>query len=334
MKLSQFTGGVPNIAGSFAHLTSGVTLPPGGIALRTDSLVFPQELKFITGRERERYRPLFWRQILDVEPAPSWARVIEDRQIRTLTEDPVNITQKGPTEELPMPSFSVSSGTFGLFSFGLAYGVTDGDLEYAQKLGINISDENVYGCNLAFEQFLERVAVVGDTATGMVGLGNLAGISPVTATTKVSTSATPWTGAGVTALEIVRDLHLLCDSVYVNTKQLNKATDVALPIAQWNVLNETLTTALERTALEVFKAQKPGVTIHVWDRLATQGAGVTPCAMAWDRNDRFRPKMVIAREATYGQPLRGLNGWLVPGQIKLGGVVCRNTIGVSKMSGL
>lgn len=331
MKISQFNGGVPAISSGLAHLTGGVQMPVGGVIQRADSLVFPQELTFVTGRERERYRPLFWREILDVESAPSWARVIEDRQIRTLTEDPVNITQKGPTEELPMPSFSVSNGTFTLFSFGLAYGVTDGDIEYAQRLGINISDENVYGCNLAFEQFLERVAVIGDTATGMVGLGNLSGISTATATTKAATGTT-W--AVATALEMVKDLHILCDSVYVNTKQLNTATDVALPIAQWNLLNETLTTALERTALEVFRAQKPNVRFHVWDRLSTQGAGVTPCAMAWDRNDRFRPKMVIAREATYGQPLRGLNGYLVPGQIKIGGVVCRNTVGVSKMSGL
>lgn len=323
MKLSQFTG--------------GVQMPPGGalIQQRADSLVFPQELTFVTGRERERYRPLFWREILSVEQAPSWARVIEDRQIRTLAEDPVLITNKGPTEELPMPSFSVTKGTFGLFSFGLAYGVTDGDLEYAQKLGINISDENVRGCNLAFEQFFERVAVIGDAAsggTGMVGLGNLSGVTTATAANKASGGDTPWNDA--TAVEMVKDLHTLCDAVYVATKQLNTATIIALPIAQWLLLNETMTSALERTALEVFRSQRPGVTIKVWDRLSTQGAGATPCAMAWDANDEYRPKMVIAREATYGQPLRGLNGWLVPGQIKLGGVVCRNTIGVAKMSGL
>lgn len=331
MKISQFNGGVPTIGGNTTY-HGGVQIPTGGLVQRADSLVFPQELTYVTGRERERYRPLFWRDILDVESAPTWARVIEDRQIRTLTEDPVNITQKGPTEELPMPSFSVSKGTFTLFSFGLAYGVTDGDIEYAQRLGINIPDEMVWGCNLAFEQFLERVAVIGDTATGMVGLGNLSGVSTATAANKASGNDTPWNDA--TALEMVKDLHTLCDSVYINTKQLNTATDIALPIAQWNLLNETLTTALERTALEVFRAQKPGVRFHVWDRLSNQGSGQTPCAMAWDRNDRFRPKMVIAREATYGQPMRALNGYLVPGQIKIGGVVCRNTIGVSKMSGL
>lgn len=322
MKLSQYTG--------------GVQLPPGGVA-RTDSLVFPQELTYVLGKERERYRPLFWRNILSVDTAPSWARVIEDRQIRTLAEDPVLITNKGPTEELPMPSFSVSKGTMGLFSFGLAYGVTDDDIEYARKLNINISDENIRGCNLAFEQFFERVAVIGDAGaggTGMRGLGNMTGFTPVTATTKVSTSATPWTGAGVTAVEMVKDLHKLCDAVYTATKQLNTATDIALPIAQWLLLNETITSALERTAFEVFQSQRKGVTIHVWDRLSDQGTGDTPCAMAWDRNDDHRPKMVIAQEATYGQPLRGLTGYIVPGKIKLGGVVCRNTVGVAKMSGL
>lgn len=320
MKLSQYTG--------------GVQLPPGGFIQRADSLVFPQELTYVLGKERERYRPLFWRDILSVDNVPSWARVIEDRQIRTLAEDPVLITNKGPTEELPMPSFSVSKGTMGLFSFGLAYGVTDDDIEYAQKLGINISDENVRGCNLAFEQFLERVAVIGDAGaggTGMLGLGTLTGVTPVTATTKAATGTT-W--AVATAAEMVKDLHLLCDAVYVATKQLCTADTIALPIAQWNLLNEVITSSLERTALEVFRAQKPGVKIHVWDRLSTQGTSVTPCAMAWDSRDEHRPKMVIAREATYGQPLRGLNGYVVPGKIKLGGVVCRNTVGVAKMSGL
>jgi hypothetical protein len=313
------------------QFNGGVQMPAGG-AVRQDSLVFPQELTKVTSTSRTIYRPLFWRDILAVESVPAWVQAIEDRKIRTFVEDPINLTNKGPSEELPLPAFSVSNQFLKLFSFGLAYGYTDEDLELASHTGIALSDENIRGCNLAFETFLEKVASVGHTPTGMKGLGTLADVSTATAANKTAGSDTPWNDA--TALEIVKDLHTLVDSVYINSKQTATANRIALPIAQWNLANQTLTTALERTAMEVFRAQRPGIDIKVWDKLSTMGAGDTPCAMAWDTRDEYGPKMIVAREATYGAPMRGINGWLVPGKIKIGGVVCRNPLNVSKMSGL
>jgi hypothetical protein len=308
----------------------GVQMPAGGL-VRQDSLVFPQELTQVTKTSRTIYRPLFWRDILPVEGAPTWAQVIEDRKIRTLVEDPVNLTNKGPTEELPLPAFSVSNQFIKLYSFGLAYGYTDEDIELAQHTGLALSDENIKGCNLAFETFLEKVASVGHAATGMKGLGNLADVSTATAVTKAATGTT-W--AVATAVEIVKDMHTLADSVYINSKQNARCNQIALPIAQWNLANQVLTSSLERTAMEVFRAQRPEVGFKVWDKLSDQGTGVTPCAMAWDTRDEYSPKMIIAREATYGTPMRGINGYLVPGKIKIAGVVCRNPLNVSKMSGL
>ncbi len=313
------------------QFSGGVQMPVGG-AVRQDSLVFPQELTQVTRTSRTIYRPLFWRDILPVESAPSWAQVIEDRKIRTLVEDPVNLTNKGPSEELPLPAFTVSNQFIKLYSFGLAYGYTDEDIELAQHTGLSLSDENIKGCNLAFETFLEKVASVGHSPTGMKGLGNLADVSTATAANKAAGSDTPWDDA--TAVEIVKDLHTLADSVYINSKQTARCNRIVLPIAQWNLANQVLTSALERTAMEVFRAQRPEVSFQVWDKLSTQGAGSTPCAMAWDTRDEYGPKMIVAREATYGTPMRGINGWLVPGKIKIAGVVCRNPTNVSKMSGL
>jgi hypothetical protein len=296
------------------------------------SLFFPQELTHVTGKARELYRPLKWRGILPVEPVPAWAQVVEDRKMRTLVEDPVNMTNKGPTEELPMPAFSVSNQTIKVFSFGNAYGYTDEDVAYAAHVGISLPTENISACNLAFETFMEKVASIGHTATGMKGLGNLADVTAVTATTKAATGTT-W--AVATSVEIVADLHKLVDGVITASLETSQPDTIVLPLAQYQRANVVMSSALERTPLEIFRSQRPEVRrILVWDKLSTQGSGVTPCAMAWDSSDPFGPKMLVASEATYGTPLRQINGWLVPGKIRLAGVIARNPTCIGKMSGL
>lgn len=301
--------------------------------VRNDSLFFPQELTFVTQRARERYRPLKWRAILPVESVPSWAQTIEDRRQRSFIEDPINTTDQGPTEELPEPAMSVSNQFIKVFNFGYSYSYTDQQIEFASKVGIALEQENVDACNLGAETFLEKVASVGHTATGMKGLGNLADVSTATAANKAVGSDTPWNDA--TSVEIVTDLHTLVDAVVINSKERQTADTVVMPLAQYQRANVVMSSALERTPLEIFRAQRPEVrNIFVWDALKTSGASSTPCAMAWDSRDPYGPRFIMAQEFTYGQPLRLLGGWRVPGYMRIGGVVCRNPTAVVKMSGL
>jgi hypothetical protein len=325
MKIEIFQGGnVPGIA------PAGVLVPQG---VRQDSLVYPQELTQLMGKHRTLYRPNFWRGIIDVEPVASWAHQIEDRKYQEYIEEPVNLTNKSPTQELPMPSFSTSNQFLKIYEFGLAYGVFDRDLELAAKVGFSLGTENIDACNMAAENFLEVIASVGHTANGVTlkGLGNLADVTSVTAVTKAGTGTT-W--AVATAAEIVEDLHRLCDGVIIASKQRDKATRIVMPLAQWQKANKTRTDSLERSALTIFRAERPGVEIEIWEPLATQGTSVTPCAMAWNHLSPFRPKMLMQRELQFGQALRGTNGYLVPGKMATGGVRCLNPTNVCKMSGL
>lgn len=325
MKIEIFqAGSVPGVSAPSVHVPQGV---------RQDSLVYPQELTQLMGKHRTLYRPNKWRRFIDVEPVASWAHQIEDRKYQEYIEDPVNLTNKSPTQELPMPSFSTSNQFLKIYEFGLAYGVFDRDVELAAKVGFALSSENITACNMAVENFLETIASVGHTANGvtLIGLGNLADVTPVTASTKAATGTT-W--AVATAAEIVEDLHRLCDGVIVASKENDEANRIVLPLAQWQKANKTRTDSLERSALSIFRAERPGVEIGVWDKLSTQGSGVTPCAMAWNSNSPFAPKMLMQRELQFSQALRGTNGWLVPGKMATGGVRCLNPTNVCKMSGL
>ncbi len=294
------------------------------------SLVFPQELTYVTRRARERYRPLKWRGILLVESAPSWAQFVEDRKERSFIDDPVNVTEKGPTEELPEPAFSVSKGTIKLFNFGYSYSYTDDEIDEAAHLGISLDLQKVDAVNLGAENFLEKVAADGHTATGMLGLNSLTDTTAVTAVTKTA-GGTTW--AVATAVEIVKDLNALVDGVVLASKETQEADTIVLPLAQYQIGNSLLSSALERTPFEIFRAQrkedgKQPPKFRVWNKL-TAGS-----MFAFDSRDEYGPKMLISKEFRYKQALRLLNGWRVPGNMKIGGLVCRNRTAVCKMTGL
>jgi hypothetical protein len=300
------------------------------------SLFFPEELNYVATRARESYRPLKWRGILPVESGvPSWAQFIEDRKTRSFVDSPAFISEQGPSGGLPEPSISVSRTTIGLYTFGYSYRYMDQEIEFAQKTGISLDTERVSALNLGAETFLESVAATGYSVAGvtMLGLGNLPDVSTATAANKAAGSDTPWNDA--TSVEIVADLHTLVDAVQINSKETQQADTIVMPLAQYQRANVVMSSALERTPLEIFRAQRPEISrILVWDRLKLSGAGDTPCAMAWDSKDPYGPKMLVTRELTFNQPRRIPFGWEVESHLKLGGVVCRNRVAVAKMSGL
>lgn len=333
MLIKVFQGG--DIAPA-AHLADamarGVQKLAGGV--HQDAFAFPQELTQVMGKARaELYRPLKWRRYIPVEGVDSWAQRIEDRKYTTKVGNPVLASNKGPTQELPMPSFTVGNQFLPIFEFMLAYGYTERDVELAAHIGQSLPTENISACNLGFEQYLETVASVGHTGNGvtMFGLGNLADVGSATAVTKAA-GGTTW--AVATAAEIAEDLNRIVNAVETASLETSECNLIVLPVAQYQKASTTFTSALQTTALDLFHKMSPGVTVAKWNRLSNQGAGSTPCAMGWDTRDPYGPRMLMQKEATYGTPLRGTNGWLVPGKIATGGVRCINPSAVIKMSGL
>lgn len=293
------------------------------------SLVFPTELTHVNRRAVAKYRPLKWRGILPVETAPEWAEVIEDRRERSFVEDPVNTTNKGPTEELPEPAFSVSNGYLKVYNFGYSYSYTDDEIGQAAHLGIPLSEKKASAVLFGGEQFLEKIASDGLTIGGgqsMLGLNTLPDTTPITAVTKTG-GGTAWSATALSS-EIVADLHALADGVTNASLETAECDTIILRLPQYQVANIRMSSALERTPLEIFRAQRPGVRILVWNKL-TSGT-----AFAYDSRDEDGPKMLLPKELRWGTPLRLLNGWRTPAYLKVGGLVCRNRTPVCKMTGL
>lgn len=332
MKIQVFQAGDVPGAASFQAAASQVGYSPN---VRQDSLFYPQELTQLMGKSRDIYRPRKWRRYLGVESVATFAQQIEDRRYSSAMAEPVNLTNKAPTQELPLPSISTTNQFLPIYEFGTAYAVMDRDIELAQHVGIALVDENLQAVNLSIEMFFEKVASVGHTANGvtMKGLGNLPDIGSATAVTKTG-GGLLWTSAGCTAAEIVTDLHEICNAVEIASLENDECNLILLPLAAYQKANQKRTDSLERSALSIFKQERPGVDVQVWDKLKDQGATGTGCAIGYHKSSAFEPKMLMQRELQFGTPLRGTNGWLVPGKIALGGVRCLAPQNVIKMSGI
>ena len=304
---------------------------------KRDSMAYPQELTQVLNKARaELYRPRKWRNYIPVEGVASWAQRVEDRKYTTKIENPILASNKGPTQALPMPSFTTTNQFLPVYEFMLGYGYTDRDVELAAHLGQSLATDNVEACNDAFEYYLETIASVGDTSNGvtMKGLGNLADVTPAVAVTKAVTGTAWTTTTGATATEIVKDLVTGSLAVQTASKENRDCNLILLPLVQYQLAATTFTAALESTALDLFRRIMPGIRVEVWNPLATQGESVTPCAMFMDTRNPYGPRMLMQKEASYGTPLRGINGWFVPGKIATGGVRAIDPTSVVKMSGL
>lgn len=331
------------LQGAQLAMPGGLQLPAGAGASqvwtqgRQDSLVYPQELTQVLNKPRaELYRPRKWRNYIPIEGVASWAQRIEDRKYNYKIENPVLASNKGPTQEIPTPSFTTTNQFLPVYEFLLGYGYTDRDVELAAKLGENLQTENVSACNDAFEYYLETIASVGDTSNGvtMKGLGNLADVTSATAVTKAVTGTAWTTSTGATATEIVKDLVTGSLAVQTASKENRDCNLCLLPLIQYQLAATTFTAALESTALDLFRRIMPGVTVAVWNPLSTQGGSATPCAMFMDTRNPYGPRMLMQKESTALTPLRGINGWFVPMKMATGGVRAIDPTSVVKMSSL
>jgi hypothetical protein len=320
------------LQGPQLSVASGLQIPTGASLSpewnRKDSLVYPQELTQVLNKPRaELYRPRKWRGYIPVEGVASWAQRIEDRKYNSKIENPILASNKGPTQEIPTPSFTTSNQFLSVYEFLLGYGYTDRDVELAAKLGENLSAQNVEACNDAFEYYLETIASVGDTSNGvtMKGLSNLADTTTATAVTKAAGGLT-W--AVATAAEIVQDLCTAALAVETATKENRKCNQILVPLAQYQKALTTFTTQNESTALDLFRRIMPGVQVETWNAV---GSGVL---MAYDTSNPYGPRMLMQKEATSLTPLRGINGWFVPMKMATGGVRAIDPTSVVKMTGL
>lgn len=115
----------------------------------------------------------------------------------------------------------------------VGYGYDLEEVGQAALMGIALDAGKARAARRAYTEFMWNVTLTGDTAKGLKGLINQAGVSAATAPADGTSSATTWfNGAGVqtkTSAQIVRDFNGVITGIYTGSQTVEMADTVLLP---------------------------------------------------------------------------------------------------------
>jgi hypothetical protein len=300
-----------------------------------DSLLLtpPHQLTEVQGFFRQQYRELAWREFLRVDRSPqAWAKTVQVNKIQGYAPRPIPANELGPNN-FPQAQLETSSTSFELYEFINGYGYQDGELVYAQHLGIQLPQERANAIGRANEEFFEDIAASGDGVYFTRGLLNqTTGAGNATLVTELPKAA----GSGnqgwfdlssgiatATALEMANDLIYGCQQLRQTTLTRNRVTDIVMAEALYDVASRTHQgTETTRSALEIFAETAVGRNVNVrpWYKCDSAGASSRHRIVFLDNSDPDGARMVTPLEPTQGAPWRTVTGWIVPVFMKTGGV--------------
>lgn len=241
----------------------------------------------------------------------------------------------GNADDVPMVGTEMSKKETSVHMAGVGYGWGWDELQIARQVGHSLQNNDAMAARRAYEEMVDRVAMVGDTEKGFIGLIN----NPDVATAPAATG--DWDGAA-TNQQILADVNTALLGVAQETKYTSLANTLLLSPEK---LNKLATTPLNDTAaitlLEFLRTnntytsmtQQP-LMIRAVRGLETAGATNDQRMVAYRRDPQVL-KLHIP------MPHRFLNVWHagplryeVPGVFRLGGVDIRRTAEVRYVDGI
>jgi hypothetical protein len=239
----------------------------------------------------------------------------------------------GNADDIPMADVEHSQYETSVYTGGIGYGYGWEEINQAQMLGMNLSADKASAARRAAEEFVDRIALEGDTAKNFQGLFDHSSVTAVPATTG------DWDTATVD--EMIGDVNQALSNVQVGTNNIVLADTLLLPYAKWNKLASTRLGDNMGTVLEfvrrynVYTANSGSpLTIRGIRKLDTAGVSATARMIAYRRHPevlklhmpmphRFMPVWQTG-------PLR----WEVPGVMRLGGLDIRLPNEISYVDGI
>ncbi len=238
------------------------------------------------------------------------------------------------------------------YPIGAQYDYTVDELrnaEFASKNGsgplFNLDTSLATACKRAIETGIDKIGAIGSATSSTIsglstGIGADVGMLGLLNQTSAS-SYTPVAGSqGSTAWslktpdEMLADLNGLLTSIIVSTREAFAANVVLLPVTQWRLANtKRMGDGSDRSVLELFKAQNPGVEVERWNYCAGAGTLGVDRAVAFQSDE-----MVLAFKISIDfeqMPVEYRNRTFKTDCLaKTAGVVLRYPIAMAYMDGI
>lgn len=218
---------------------------------------------------------------------------------------------------------------------GVGYGYNEEELAIAAQLGQNLTADKAEVCRRAAEEFIDRVALTGDSTMGFQGLFNYSGITTASA-------AAAWDVGSTTSDSILNDVNALLTGMYTASSGIEIADTLLLPQEAYSILltkprgtttDTTVMEYLQRANVYTMETGQPLTIRGIWG-LNSAGAGNTGRAIAY-RNARDVLRMHMPMPFQFRPPLRkGPLMYEVPAVFRLGGLDVRRPGAVRYLDGV
>lgn len=222
----------------------------------------------------------------------------------------------------------------------IGYGFNEEELAIATQLGQNLSADKAAAARRAAEEFIDRVALFGDSAVGFEGLCNASGVTAATAPADGTGSAT--TFVSKTPDQILRDINGTLSGIWAGSSGVELADTLLLPQAAYahvatrrlsDLGDVTVLDFIERRNIYTAETGQPLLVRGLWG-LNDAGAGGTGRMIAYRRSPDVL-KFHMPMPFQFRQPWRrGPLTFEVPGIFRIGGVDIRRPGSVRYLDGV
>lgn len=253
--------------------------------------------------------------------------------------------QSGSAKDVPLADVSqdMQTKTFQLAAIGYQWNLEEVNTTMGIP-GSSLPDRRARAARLAYMKFMHGLTLKGSAEKGMGGLINYGGVVATNAPADGTAGSTLWVNAaGVgqkTPAQIVRDVNLALQGVYLGTLETEMADTLLLPFEAYNYVastpysattTETILSFIQRTNIYTQNTGQP-LTIRTVRELSNGAAdGATGRLVAY-KNDAEYVKLHLP------MPHRFLPVWqdgpmnfAVPGIFRTGGVELLTTVAMRYM---
>ena len=241
----------------------------------------------------------------------------------------------GNSDDLPLAGTEKTKFQTPVYTAAIGYSFGWEEVNQAMLLGRNLQADDAAAARRAYEEMVDRVAVLGDSRKGFQGLINNSSVNAASATNG------DWGGTGTTSDQVLEDVNNALLAVGSSTLYTSIADTLLLSFGKMNFLATTRLGDTERTLLSFLRENNTytamtgrPLTIRGVRGLETAGVGATERMIAYRRDPSVLKLHVpmVHRFLPVHQagPLR----WEVPGVFRLGGLDIRRPLEVKYRDGI
>lgn len=219
-------------------------------------------------------------------------------------------------------------------SLGASYGYNVQEIRAAKMAGKPLEQRRANAAKRAIMQIENSIAFFGSAAHGILGFLNHPNISSITLAADGTGSTT--TFATKTPAQILRDLHRVSNFVVENTRAVEQADTMLLPVTQFNLLKSTpwSTTGDGKSILDLFLEQSPYIKQVEWvNELQGAGAGGTNRMMVYKKSPDHLT-LEIPQDFEQFEPQSRNLEFVVPCHSRIGGVLIYYPLSVAFADGI